>query len=278
LDGMTLAVSAASTWLLDLLVALLIGLTLLRPPAGTARARLWPWLALLGVDYLGYLLGRVAAMSGQPLSESWAAVGVVVAQTHFGLMWSIGAAAWLALLLCGNQTVLRRLWPVALLVFVYSHAATGHVADAGFVSVAAVVHTAHLLATGTWAGSVFTFLLRHRRDSGQFGHEEVRQLSDVAAWAMVLVLASGVLNAWRMLHGAQAPWGVPYGELLIAKTALVVVALMLGAVNRLVVLPDLLMGKAGARARFLTLLYSEAAVFVLLFGLAALLSASSPPG
>ncbi|MCW3478845.1 CopD family protein [Neisseriaceae bacterium JH1-16] len=276
---MTLAVSAASTWLLDLLVALLIGFTLLRSAAVTAQSRCRPWLVLLGVDYLCYLLGRVAAMSGQPLAESWSAVGVVVTQTHFGLMWSIGAAAWLALLVGSGHGPLRRLWPLALLVFVYNHAATGHVADAGFVSVAALVHTVHLLATGAWAGSVFAFLMQHRGGSGQYSHEEARQLSDVAAWAMVLVLASGVLNAWRMLHGAQAPWGVAYGELLIAKAALVVVALTLGAVNRLVVLPDLLMtGKAGARSRFLALLYPEAVVFVLLFGLAALLSATSPPG
>jgi len=280
-EGLTLVVSAASTWLLDLLVALLIGFALVRPPAGgTSQPRLWPWLVLLGADYLVYLLARVSSMSGQSLLDALPAVGMVVGQTHFGLMWSVGAAGWLAMLVlaCSGVAIARRLWPLALLAFVYSHAATGHVADAGFVSVAALVHTGHLLATGAWAGSVLVFLLRHRGNSAAFSQGEARQLSDLAAWAMVLVLASGVLNTWRMLHGAQAPWGEPYGLLLIAKVGLVAVALTLGTVNRLGVLPRLLMNKEGARSHFLGLLYPEAAAFVLLFGLAALLSATSPPG
>ncbi|MDN0076876.1 CopD family protein [Crenobacter sp. SG2303] len=281
MEGLTLVVSAASTWLLDLLVALLIGFSLLRPAASDApRFRLWPWLGLLGADYLIYLLGRVSAMSGQSLAGALPAVGMVISQTHFGMMWGIGAAGWLAMLglASSGPATMRRLWPLALLVFVYSHAATGHVADAGFVSLAALVHIGHLLATGAWAGSVFVFLLRHHRSSDAFSHGEARQLSVLAAWAMVLVLASGVLNAWRMLHGTQAPWSEPYGLLLIAKTVLVVVALTLGTINRLGVLPQLLSGKTKARPRFLSLLYPEAVVFVLLFGLAALLSATSPPG
>jgi copper transport protein len=54
----------------------------------------------------------------------------------------------------------------------------------------------------------------------------VRRYSEVAFWAVTVLVATGVFQGWRQVGTVDALTGTPYGKLLIVKTAFV--AAMLG--------------------------------------------------
>src|SRR5262249_34891691 len=58
-----------------------------------------------------------------------------------------------------------------------------------------------------------------------------------ASLALVVVLLTGVANAWVQVGTVQALWATPYGRTLLAKLLLVGLVLLLGAVNHYLYVP-----------------------------------------
>lgn len=269
--------SASVAALLDILIALLIGQWL-----NTRGKPGWQLPSLLGLVFCASLLVNSASMAGVPLWAAFAALPLVL-HTHYGLMWLAGATCIAALLLDNRYRNGRASTAVIIVLFVYFRACTGHVADAGMFSLAALVHTVHLLAAGAWAGSVLVFLAQHRklRQEGKwFDSQSARHLSQVALWAVMVVVLTGAANAWRVLQlGASAvePWQQPWSVILKTKLALVAIAVLLGATNRWSIMPALDLNQQRAQRQFMALLLLEAVVFVGVIGCAAVLGSTSPP-
>lgn len=269
--------SASMAALLDLLIALLIGQWL--SPRGKPG---WQLPGLLGLVFCVSLLANSASMAGVPLWAAFAALPLVL-HTHYGLMWLAGAACIAALLLDNRYRNGR--WSIAAIIvlFVYFRASTGHVADAGMFSLAALVHTIHLLAAGAWVGSVLVFLARHRKQRANgnwFDSQAAHHLSQVALWSMLVVLLTGAANAWRVLQlgaTAVAPWQQPWGMILKTKLALVAIAVLLGATNRWSIMPALDLHQQRAQRQFMLLLLLEAVIFIGVISCAAVLGSTSPP-
>ncbi|GGP19867.1 CopD family protein [Silvimonas iriomotensis] len=261
---------------LDALTALLIGQWLLD------RGRLgWRLAALAGLLFLLLLPVNGAGMAGIEITAVIPALPAILS-THFGFTWLAGIVVMACLISVAlRQQPDARLSGMALLALAYLRACTGHVADAGMLSLAALVHTLHLLAAGAWAGSVLVFVARYGFGQRTFDAHAARRLSQIAAWALLLIALSGAANVWRMLNMAgpmvSGFWQQPWGLILKVKLLFVGIAVFLGASNRWSVLPALDLQQSGARQRFLALLWLEALAFVGVFVCAALLGATSPP-
>jgi putative copper resistance protein D len=176
--------------------------------------------------------------------------------------------------------------------FAATRSASSH-AEARSGAALMVTDWVHMLSTGVWAGVVFVaacVVLRSQPPSSVADSEDCRtyveSLSTTATGALALVLVTGIINAWSgvVASWSSGPLASQWSVILLAKLALVVTAIALGAHNRAFGLPRLradLQGESLARGRslqtFSTVISVEAIVLLAVEIAAAALSTSAPP-
>jgi len=165
-----------------------------------------------------------------------------VMHSRFGQAWGIraGIAVWLAgVLLLGP--VARHVAAVLALALVPTVSLASHAEAAGTGTV--FVDLVHVAAAALWAGGlafVLVALLLERVGSRwRLAARLVPRFSAVALVAMAFVVSAGVLNAYLELRSWSALWHTSYGQLVVAKVALVLPVLALGAYNRRFAVPAL---------------------------------------
>lgn len=284
---------ACAAWVAAALAAGL-GMTLLRgalPAASAAPLARWqrPTVWALGLGVAAWLLAATQAMTDAPRAELPAALWLVLTQTTFGRTAQVALAAWLALVClpvklhvaaAGRLGLGPMLGLAALVALAYALAASGHVADQGLLSGAALVNSLHVLGAAAWAGTVAigACVLRDwrawtRPERSRLAH----RLSRVATIAVPLALATGIANGVRMLGPAAHPAASPYSRLLAAKVILVGLAVLLGLWNRWGWLRRIDRGEDASAAAFAAILVFEALILVVVLGLAAKLGITQPP-
>lgn len=250
-------------------------------------------VVLLGIGLGAYLCAATVAMTDTSLADFPGYLRVVLEQTDFGTMVWVAAFAWLVLMgavfvVCGTASrTSGRLAPQAfvlgvlgVVVVAYARAATGHAADRGFLSLAVLVHTGHVLTGCLWAGSVVAavrFIDDWRTWTLPAQRWLAHRLSDIATVVVPLVAATGIANAFRTLGGAMHVWDSPYLWILVAKLVLVGAAVALGSWNRWVWMVRLDHDRAGSLHGFVTVLAIEAVTLVGVLLLAARLGTTATP-
>lgn len=248
--------------------------------------------------YIALLWLEAAAMAEVPLASAAPAVHSVLSATHYGFAWTIGICA---LTTVAIVTLVR--WPrkhvraadlvrvLAIGVFLYSRSIVSHAGAGGDVSWAVAADWLHLILISLWVGEVLIAgLVTLRHPAASFAEERherasyIQALSNSATIALVGILVTGLVSAWRGLGSLENATGNPYATTLLIKLALVATAAMLGGVNRLFVMPPLLDAlrsttgtSTNAERRFASVLQIEAIVLFAALILAAVLSSTSPP-
>ena len=224
--------------------------------ASRRSVRLFWWsLAALALSLLLALVFQSAEVHGVGLGESLAPsrLGGVIADTGYGKSWLVQAAGAAALTL--SVALLGRavgrapegehkgLWWAGLAasaLLMAGPSLTGHAAVAAkHFRLATVSDWLHLVAGGAWVGGLFHLALTLPPALGRLdGGRRARALSRVitlftrvALPSVALLSLAGLYNAYAHLGGVRALWATPYGQTLVAKLALVLVMLALGAVN-----------------------------------------------
>ena len=119
-----------------------------------------------------------------------------------------------------------------------------------------VADVVHLLAAASWAGGLAVLAaalvtLRRRLDPGQRGAAYAAvaaRFSSLAILAVGALVATGAFSAWTQIIELPRLWATPYGLTLIAKLALVLPLVGLGAVNLLWTRPRLAAALGDPRA------------------------------
>lgn len=282
-----------AAWIDTALVAS-AGIAVVRGAVPPSMATRLPALArriavLLGVGLAAYLAAATVAMAEPSLADFPGALWLVLTKTDFGDMCWVALAAWVTLMVatCASSTpraephkFLDLLSLFGIVAFAYARAATGHAADHGFLSVAVLVHTLHILSACAWAGSVGICALSisaWRAWPPQARSGLAHRLSMIATIAVPAVVASGLINVVRTLGHSSHPGDSLYLEILIAKITLVAIAVVLGTWNRWSWMTRLDSGQdAGARG-FGRVLLVEAVVLVVVLVLAAKLGTTMIP-
>jgi copper resistance protein D len=233
-----------------------------------------------------WLLYESASISGERLPAAFDVVPTVLTQTHVGLAWSVafgGAIVLFALAFAAPGAVRDGVLWIALIVIALGRAGLGHAADAGVVSAALGVHTLHILSTSAWSGIVMAGGLVVLPALGTSTARGIlirtsTQVSNVTIFAVGLMLATGVFNGLRGSGGSIAAFtSSTWGHILLAKLALVVLALAMGGYNRTVVMPLLRRAASTAAARrFVNVIHLEAIVMIGILTLAAVLAHTAP--
>jgi copper resistance protein D len=116
--------------------------------------------------------------------------------------------------------------------------------DAGYVHLGA--DFLHLIAAGAWIGGLLPLLtllrgLRHSADDRSTAaiHRVSRHFSDFALTAVIVLVATGLINAWFLVGALKALTDTDYGRLLTTKIAIFIAMLVFAGINRVLLLPRL---------------------------------------
>jgi len=177
----------------------------------------------------------------------------VLLKTSFGQIW-----LWRVLLALALAIVALRATPEVRLVTVIlsalllaSVALTGHAAmEQGAAGMGhRITDAIHLLSGGYWVGAVaaLPFVLMPPRPS-EFTYRILRRFSDLGVIAVVLVIASGALNALFIVHDWSQIPQFSYGRILLAKVALVMTMVIIACANRFLLTPTFREGDSALRS------------------------------
>ncbi|PYN28332.1 MAG: hypothetical protein DMD99_00090 [Candidatus Rokuibacteriota bacterium] len=277
-----------------------------RPMATTARCwdrRLVRGSRLLVFVAMGsgvvWLLVRTAIFENRPQAAlEPRAVSRAVLDTWPGLVWLArhGLLVVLAAFLAMRANVAeRRNWiaargealALATLALALTSASSHAAAITSGTLWAVAVDVTHLVGTGLWVGGLVALALLLGAASREDGADArpyavlaARRFSRAALIVMLLLMASGVLNAITQVESVAALAGTTHGRLLLAKLAVLVPILVLAAVNRTRILPalsapSLPVGRATMR-RLTAFVGLEAALALVLIVLAAAMTLTTP--
>lgn len=226
------------------------------------------------------------------------ALGQVLLETQAGHVWLLRAALLLllvAFLALRADTSERADWLAARSQAVGLAAlalalmtASGHAAAVRPGAFAAMtIDAVHLVATGLWVGALLPLGLLLRAASRPDGADArphtvlaVRRFSRLALLAVLVLAVTGTGNAVIQVASVAGLVGTLYGQLLLAKLALLIPILVLAAVNRRHLLPALageaaMVGRPAMR-RLAAFMAGEAALALIVLGLAAALGLTPP--
>jgi putative copper resistance protein D len=221
---------------------------------------LW-WLYLITavvalVSAVGWLNVTAIAMTGDlETALSADVLTVILTETVFGLVWTWRIVMLVVLVVLLVVMGLRRsskpthlaivkLYAMLAGLALTSLSGVGHaIMGEGTAGIAhQVADAVHLFAAAVWLGGLVALarLLAGAAADPVWAalvHHALPRFSTMALIAVGLVVASGVANAVFLLDSPMAPFKTAYGLVLLAKVALVVLMIALGALNKQVLLP-----------------------------------------
>lgn len=243
-------------------------------------------LTAIAAVTLARLAAQHAAFFGVDTPWSRATLGALLWNSSWAQAW------WLALGatgvgLLGTHWISRgrvQGWltlAAAAIALVTSIAMSGHAAAGTMLAVA--IHALHVLGAGGWIGGLAALMLvavpTVIRTDGEDGHATVARLmrafSPAALGFAGLLVITGAIAAWRNVGSVAGLWLSPYGQLLLAKVALLSVVAATGAFNWRRVLPSL--GRAASTSRLRGSATIELALALLVLVITAVLVATPMP-
>jgi putative copper resistance protein D len=205
---------------------------------------LWPWLQ--------------AGVLGDTPDAAWdpAQVAVLLTQTTFGRTWLLREACIVLAALVTFAPLLAIGRGVYFLVVaaLASLALLGHAAGASgaFGTAQRFSLALHLLAAGAWVGALPVLWVLAGRLAARDLVRVLRRFSRYGLFLVLIVLASGAVSAWSRTGSWPALLGSDYGQILIAKVALVGGMGLAALANRNIYTPRLAQAdtfvQAGGRA------------------------------
>ena len=240
-------------------------------------------VALLNIFFQGAAAGGLGILD----AFRWN-VFTNVLETRYGEMMLVQAAlaatlALTAMALRHSESRDRRALTALTLVLGAGMALTpsfsGHASTAGKLALTSDI--AHVIAAALWTGGLGFLVLAlvlARDDRWPLATRAVPRFSNMAVVSVAMLLIAGVINGYLQVRTWSALWETEYGLLLLAKIALVVPLLGLGAYNNRYAVPRLKAGIASVleRRRFLTAAGVELAIMVAIVAVTAVLINAEP--
>jgi len=265
-------------------VALLV---VLRSAAPALRSRLFRVLAGLAIGLV--LVGALcivlqgAVAGGFGLSEAFRVDTVrSVLETRFGkaFLWQMGIAAVVgALALFASRSPRLEAFPLFAILLLPTLSAAGHARTSG--TLAYLADLVHLTAASCWVGGLaFTVLalVLAGDDRWPLASRAVPRFSILAVVSVIALIAAGSLRGYEEVKAFHGLWDTTYGKLLLAKIALVLPLLALGAYNNRYAVPKLKRQVCSAveQRRFLRAAGAELAIMAAIIGVTAVLVTEPP--
>ena len=247
--------------------------------AATPRALGWARAAVgvIGIATVVRLAAQHAAMFGTEEHWSRTTIGALLLQSGWGRGWWLALAGALAGWWATGARARGRgyAWPVlaaAAGALVVSLSLSGHPVAAENPVLAVAIDVMHVIGAGGWVGSLAMLILiavpvaMRSPEAERHGYVArlVAAFSPTALGFAALAALTGTLAAWRNIGSLDALGSSGYGQLLLAKLAMLSVAAGTGAYNWKRVLPALGSAPATQRLRRSASIELAAALVVLI--------------
>jgi copper transport protein len=165
---------------------------------------------------------------------------------------------------------------MALTVLGPAFALTGHASGAGVQWLSFSAVSLHVISVAFWAGSLpGLWKTLGRKEPSQ--RETLTRFSFVIPFSIGTLLLAGTYLAVVQVGTPLALVTTDYGNVLLAKLALVAIALALGTWNRLVLTQPVSLGNASAAAAMKVIVAVEIALVILVLAVTALWRFTPPP-
>ncbi|MEO5974120.1 MAG: copper resistance protein CopC [Ilumatobacteraceae bacterium] len=144
--------------------------------------------------------------------------------------------AAIAILIYFRRHISRLVWSASALVLcigiVATLSLTGHpvVQHPALLSVG--IDTVHMSAVSSWIGGIALLSLGGSRWYHENDGYVVRRFSAIATWMVIVIIATGVSQAWLMMDGFSNLFSSDFGRTLLIKTTAVAVLVSLGLLSR----------------------------------------------
>ncbi|HSV19424.1 MAG TPA: copper homeostasis membrane protein CopD [Casimicrobiaceae bacterium] len=236
-----------------LLFGELLFATVVRPRAPLRGGIVVGTIAMALVSAFAWLALEAIVMSGDPPSMALrpAVMGVVLRATQFGQLWLLRLAVVLIVALTTSAALRLQASGVhrgARTATLFAGCYLALLAGAGHANAASgtqrlvelVTDASHLLAAGAWVGALPALVAALAgRSRGDDVAAMIARFSHVGIAAVCVVLLSGLGNALFRVPAWSALVATAYGQVLLAKLALVTLMLALAAYNRFILTPRL---------------------------------------
>lgn len=217
------------------------------PAVATRMARItWLGWGLLGITGGLLLLMQTAIITNTSLGTALTspALGQVVRETRFGMLWSGRMALWAlmggVLWLARQNPRLRWLALLLGLAILALHSLFSHAAAAQSAWLAVLNDWFHLALTALWIGGLVQFLVvvgAMRRPKRALAAPLARLTGYFSNYARICVLGlllTGLYSAWLQVGSLDGLQNTLYGRQLLTKLLLAVPLLAIAGVNLLV--------------------------------------------
>jgi copper transport protein len=272
--------------------------------AGGAFALLWPLSAaeprvrrrlyavlsgsaytLAAVAGFGIVVqGALADGVGLGNATRWSVVSSVL-ETRYGQAWLLCGAGALLLSALAAATLVESSRTAEAGTFVLAAACAvtpplvGHAHVSG--TLATIADILHVQAAALWTGglaAVFAALVLQRGSRWQLAATAIPRFSRTAVLSVAVLIVAGTVSGYLEVRALRGLWETRYGQLLLAKLALVTPLLVLGAWNNRFAVPRLRGELASPleRHRFVQRAGAELALMVAVVSVTAVLVAEPP--
>jgi len=151
------------------------------------------------------------------------------------------------------------LWQLAALVLLaLSQRITGHVSVLSPVAQVSIV--LHFAAFALWIGCLYPFLQLSRSSDLEILQKTLKRFGDNAIVILCVLFLGGVLMLYELLESPMALFNTNYGLALLVKLVLVLLILGVAAMNKLIIVPELL--SSGSTASLQSSIRFELAIAV----------------
>lgn len=242
--------------------------------------------SILAIAFLiGYVILATINITQSKISDLWPNTLAVIRLTSLGNMVFLAILASLLILFLNfikssaTQGIGNKFYLLGILILAYAKAYIGHAADYGLIHWAVINHTIHILAGCAWAGSVIASILLlpyWQKLNLKESRDLAYRLSAIATIAVPITLICGVIDSLRILYGQDNVWGSAYLITLTIKVILVVIAILLGLVNRWYWMPKI--DNKSAKQSFIYTISIESIALIIVLLAAAQLSMTMIPG
>ena len=281
----------AARWLAFASLALVLGglgfrLLVLRGPVPARFERRFYAVTLLGavglieVSFVAFLL-RADSILQLPLQTFLYGDLRPIVRTPFGTAWVAMTLAFVAvttLIFLAWLTERRALlWPAFAIavLFASGYSLSGHsAAEPNASRWSELADWVHLTTASLWAGGLVMLLIAVL-SARELGRAAFIGFARLAPLLIALLVSAGVYLSFLRLPELGDLWTTSYGQILMVKLGLVVLALAWGALHHFVVEPRL--DRPGVVSRLPRSLAGEAAVGMAVLLVAAILVNSAPP-
>jgi putative copper resistance protein D len=212
-----------------------------------ARCILWIAIPLAALSGAAWFALIVMGMSGFPFAEAMQPhiLGMVWRDTKFGKLWQLRAFDWLPLALSSLIQPRKLMWPAVTFfsaVLLGSLAWSGH-GRYGSKQLHLAADALHLLIAAAWPAGLLPFAILlfslRRTAQWQIVAKMTNRFSAMSLFSVAVLATTGIVNSCYMLNSISDLSRTAYGRMLLAKICVFAAALVMGAVNLMLLKPRL---------------------------------------